>query len=159
MTGVLMRINVVTGTAAYISAAHEAPFMFVEKEDFSFVCEDLDFPTSPRLGTLFKVLPEEVKFTLQPNSSILLYTDGLFAIEKPDGKNLNERRFRKQMISRLEQARSAEKMTNVVFEMFDEHRENLPLPDDISIVSIRREGPTREPFLANETGQIEYKST
>lgn len=159
MTGVLMRINTKTGNAAYMSAAHEAPFLFVEEEDFSFKCEDLDFPTSPRLGSLFKSLPEEVKFELKPNCSILLYTDGLFAIEKPDGKNLNERRFRKQLSSKLERTRSADGITKLVLSMFDEHRESQPLPDDISVVSIRRQGPSHEPTLGSESGDLEYKKT
>lgn len=154
MTGILLRINSLTGRGAFVNATHESPFVFRAQENGTF---SLDFliaeKANARIGDDIDPYLVETPFSLAPNESLVLYTDGLFSITLPDGKTLSERRFGKTLATRVEFVKSAEQMTLVTLKAFSEHRGVLPLPDDVSIVSIFRKGPERKSFLKNNSGQ------
>ena len=153
MTGLLFRINTVTGQGAFVNAAHESPFVLRANEDGTFALDHLPTETTARIGDDIRPDLREEPFSLAPNESIILYTDGLFSIVR-EGKALSERRFGKNLATRAEFLRSAKELTQATLSAFNEHRQDLPLPDDVSIVAIRRKGPHKKSFLENDTGEV-----
>lgn len=152
MTGILMRVNLKTFLVEYIGAGHEAPYFIRHtKSDGSFEAEvePLDLKIYPTLGEGWGDDLDEVddmadksnrvnSIQLEPGSGVILYTDGLFAIERPEGPKLSERRFLKMLNDRLAIARSAELLTEGVLQTFNDYRKDLPLPDDVTIASLYR---------------------
>lgn len=158
MTGILMKISPHTGIGTYIGAGHEAPFMIepvLDNSSIEFVGRALELKLSKSLGEGLGPTIKEESFTLPPNGSIVLYTDGLFSVNRPDGKILSEKRVLKSLASQGEFIKNADDLTKAVLKLFNHHRENLPLPDDVTIVSLHRKGPTIESTLASEEGHID----
>lgn len=153
MTGLLFRINTVTGEGAFVNAAHESPYVLRANEDGTFALDHLPTDTTARIGDDIRPDLKEEPFSLAPNESIILYTDGLFSVVR-EGKALSERRFGKNLATRAEFLRSAKDLTQATLSAFNEHRKDLPLPDDVSIVAIRRKGPHKKSFLENDTGEV-----
>lgn len=153
MTGLLFRINTVTGQGAFVNAAHEAPFVFRANEDGTFALDHLPTESSRRIGDDIQPDLQECAFALAPNESIVLYTDGLFSIVR-EGKALSERRFGKSLAGRAEFLRTAKDLLQATLNAFNEFRQDTPLPDDVSIVAIRRKGPHKKSFLENDTGDV-----
>lgn len=140
MTGVLFRINSVTGQGAFVNAAHEAPFILRAQENGSFELDHQSTEPSPRIGDNIGPDVTEQPFALAPNDSVVLFTDGLFSVVR-EGKSLSERRFGKNLVNRAPKLRTAKDLLLETLSAFNEHRQGLPLPDDVSIVVIRRKGP------------------
>lgn len=154
MTGLLLRLNTQTGEGAFVNAAHTPPYIMRENPDGTFSPEFLLSGASSRLGEGSTGKFSEKQFQLGPNEAILLYTDGLFSIERAGGRPIGERRFGIRLATRAEFARNAKQLTEAALRTFNEHRSNLPLPDDVTIVSIRRTGPERKTFLENDCGAL-----
>lgn len=157
MTGILFRINCQTGKGVLVTAAHERPYIFREQEDGSFEMGQIQSAPAKRIGDGLDEKTHEQEFSLAPNESIVLYTDGLFSVTK-QGKALSDRRFGMKIASRAEFARSAKALTEITLQEFNAHRGDLALPDDVSIVSIRRKGPRRESILENDMGETHIVS-
>lgn len=143
MTGILFRFNSKTGEGAFYNAAHDAPFVFRASQFGNFEWESLATPASPQLGDGMDPQGKEVPFSLQPNDCLLLYTDGLFSVTRDDGGVLSERRVGNFVASRPEAHQSAKNVTLTVLKAFSDHRKDLPMPDDVSLVAVRRTGPPR----------------
>ncbi len=148
MTGQLMRINVKTGKGSIVNAAHESPFLFKQTNPDVFQFELLELGVSKRIGDDYESSSVETEFELEPDDCLVLYTDGLFSVVKKDGHTLSERRLGKVISQKAATHKSAKQITDLALELFHDHREGLPLPDDVSIVSVRRVG----------TGQSNYSS-
>lgn len=140
MTGILMKINSKTGQGSYLAAGHESPVWLKQAGD-TFEYDYLDLDRNQALGEGFNSKVQEQSFVLEPNGTLILYTDGIFSVERKDGKKLSEKRFGKGLAAKAETAHTAEDMLNSTIELFEEHRQGLPLPDDVTIVSVRRVGP------------------
>lgn len=140
MTGVLLKINTLTGEGSFINAAHESPMVMRAGLGNDYSLDFFDSNAAKRIGDGASSNAVETKFSLGPNDSVILYTDGLFAITNPAGKVLSERRFGKLLASKSETCRSAKDFTDMTLRSFDQHRQNLPLPDDVTVVSVRRKG-------------------
>ena len=143
MTGILMKINSKTGLGHYIAAGHESP-LWIKQAGDTFEYDYLDLDTNKALGEGFNAKVQEQSFVLEPNCTLVLYTDGIFSVERPDGKKLSEKRFGKGLAAKAEFAHTAEDMLTSTIDLFEEHRQGLPLPDDVTIVSVRRVGPRSE---------------
>jgi sigma-B regulation protein RsbU (phosphoserine phosphatase) len=141
MTGILLKIDIRTGIGSFVNAAHESPYHLSENASFGFDFDILLGNASARLGTKKDIKLTEINFELKPNNSIILYTDGLFSIEKPNESGLSEKRFSRELLKKMPVARSAAAIMDLVYNIFDNHRGAQGLPDDISIVSLRRIGP------------------
>jgi sigma-B regulation protein RsbU (phosphoserine phosphatase) len=141
MTGMLFRINIATGEGSYINCAHEAPIILRPNSERTFELDFLNTDVSPRIGDNPTTGFVEKGFNLIPNEFLVLYTDGLFSVVRPDGKTINALRFGKKLALHGDMNINARQMTELTLEKFQEHRQNNPLPDDISIVCIRRKGP------------------
>lgn len=140
MTGILLKVNSKTGQGSYLSAGHESPYLFDLCDDV-FAGSVMDLDIHPALGEGGLNNLQVQNFELKENSSLVLYTDGLFSVEPEDGKKLSEKRLVKAISGKLPLAPDAKRVTSVVLSLFEEHRKNLPLPDDVMVVSLRRKGP------------------
>lgn len=158
MTGILLKINTVNGEINYLGAGHEAPYRFAPFES-GLVAETLDLDVHSSIGegwpTDLSAIREQ-KIVLNPGESLVLYTDGIYSVERPQGPKLSEKRFLKMLVERLAIASSAEQVTNGVFQCFDDYRQSLDLPDDVTVVSLYRRGQKRQVGLANEAGDLSY---
>lgn len=137
MTGILLKIDTETGFCQYISAGHESPFLFTpELDQYQFSFLDLEVHNS--LGEGFKSDPKMQHFNLPQGASLILYTDGLFAVENNNGRKLSEKRLGKKLAEQAGQLTSAKRFSEQILQEFNEHRNGAMMPDDISIVAIRR---------------------
>lgn len=137
MTGILMQIDSETGFCSYIGAGHESPLIIspvLNQYEFSFL--DLDIHNS--LGEGFEKELNIQHYALPVDSSLILYTDGLFAVENAQGKKLSEKRFGKKIAQLAPNANSAQDVSDQILGEFNEHRNQAALPDDVSVVVIRR---------------------
>lgn len=154
MTALLVQINIKNGRGRLINASHESPWTIRTREDH-FEGKVLALEPSPPLGESPDFEAEEMSFELGPNESLVLFTDGLFSVEREDGKTLSERRFLKSLATRVEFKRQAQDVLNCAQMLFEEHREDFPLPDDVTLIAIRRQGPEISPMLETESS-IKY---
>jgi sigma-B regulation protein RsbU (phosphoserine phosphatase) len=137
MTGIILRIDTRTGKGAYVNAAHESPFYFRQGEG-EIACDYLISPSSQRIGDGGHDSMEEGVFELAPGEAIVLYTDGLFSVNRPDGKVLSEKRLGKKLAQKYQSVQSAPALMGIVLSEFNEFRGELPVPDDVSVVSLYR---------------------
>lgn len=157
MTGMIFKINSKTGVGSFVSAGHESPFLF-EQVDEGYENSMLDLDINPVLGEGIGDIKEQ-EFELKLGASLVLYTDGLFSVELPDGKKLSEKRLGKSISGKIEFSPSARQVKILVLEAFENHRMGAPLPDDVTIVSLHRKGPVRDVLLEDDSGTLLYKET
>lgn len=138
MTAILVRLNTKTGQGAIINASHESPWV-IRQHYGEPVGETLDLKASNPLGEKADFLSAEINFELGPKESLVLFTDGLFSVEKPDGKILSEPRSLKKLAQKSKTFSSVSEVVKCTQDIFEEHRENLSLPDDVTLVGIRRQ--------------------
>lgn len=138
MTGQIFKINTNNGEVKFVNAAHESPMYYKLDIDGGYKFENIPVDPSPRLGEKFEYSAPEMSFQMAPNETLVLYTDGLFSITRPDGKTLSEKRFGQRLAKRFSKINSALEVTNITLSEFEEFRSGVGLPDDISIVSIKR---------------------
>lgn len=74
------------------------------------------------------------EFSLKSDDKIILYTDGLVAITNSEGKELGERRILKSLKKIAMSNENSLDLTNNLYSLFEEHRNNHPLPDDVTLV-------------------------
>lgn len=160
MTGLLFCINSKTGQGAFVNAAHEAPILLRPSLDGSYNHDSLVLDSSVRIGDNISPEIQEQSFSLGVNEAMILYTDGLFSITHQDGRTLSEKRFSRKLAKKARVFHSAQNLTELVLAEFNEFREGQPLPDDVSVVVLRRtvsrpgalQGPEAEGLLDQQYG-------
>ena len=137
MTGLLLKVDTKTGEGAAINCSHELPMLF-HPNDSGVDFTSLEIPARGRLGDGLKEFILEEPFQLERGDYLLIYTDGLWAIENSKGQTLSDRRFAKNIRARLDADYSAPKAIDLVVDTFNSFRADGPIPDDFSAVVIRR---------------------
>jgi sigma-B regulation protein RsbU (phosphoserine phosphatase) len=141
MTGILLKIDSITGRGTLVAAGHEFPYICKpQAEGEPHDVDVLPLNLGEALGEGISDALEEQEFSLEPGGSLILYTDGLFSVEGDDGKQMSERRFAKAIATDFMTTRSAEEMTKSVVDIFEGHRAGKAIPDDVTVVSVRRTG-------------------
>lgn len=157
MTGILLKLDTTTGEIRYLGAGHEWPYL-LSRQGFELKSESVEVDANPTLGEGWAGKPiVEQTLRMEPGSSLVLYTDGLFSVERADGKKLSEKRFSRALATKAEFAGSAEKINAIVLKEFETHREGTPLPDDVTVVTLHRRAPAHEAFLADDSGELLYR--
>jgi sigma-B regulation protein RsbU (phosphoserine phosphatase) len=134
MTAFLMRVNIETGHAQYINASHENPVILRQNQPENEFVSD---PVNARLGE-----SESQKFLigelqLQSGDRLIVYTDGLFAVENPEGKMIGERRGLNKLVGFLQNEEDLEEGLVAVNTWLKEYRGEMLIPDDITLISLR----------------------
>jgi serine phosphatase RsbU (regulator of sigma subunit) len=90
VTGLIARLQTVTGELRWISAGHPPPLLLRA----GHLVRQLDVKPSPPLGMrLAPGPPIEGRQSLQPDDMVLLYTDGLPEARRPDGALFTQERL------------------------------------------------------------------
>jgi sigma-B regulation protein RsbU (phosphoserine phosphatase) len=134
MTAQLLQINSRTGHYRMINLSHELPFRLTNNMN-------LDVEPLSVLAPLGRNLDIQLKVdegSLDAGAMLLLYTDGLFAIENVDGKKMNERTFLRRMSKIQLSDFNAEDVLGGIFSIVKEFRSGESLLDDIAILVIER---------------------
>ena len=137
MTGLLLKIDTRTGEGFVVNCSHELPMLF-RRNGVEFEFSPVDIPACGRLGDGLKEYIQEKQFTLAEGDVLLMYTDGLFAVENSNGQTMSDRRFAKKIVSELDKEKSAPKITDLALNIFNNFRKEGLIPDDVSIVTLRR---------------------
>ncbi|NBO39831.1 HAMP domain-containing protein [bacterium] len=111
-----------------LSAGHCMPFMLIENTSNVIGCSGSVLGSTVNLETTIKTLD------LQPEQRFLLYTDGLFECTNSDKKMIKKRLFNEKLAAWNKH--SLEILSKNVFSLIEEHFEDHPLTDDITLVLI-----------------------
>lgn len=138
MTALLLQFTKSTGLVRCINASHELPFL-IQKKDDDYICEPVMLPVCRRIGEFVEVEWIQSEFTLGQGDRLVLFTDGLTSIENASGKALSERKLVKAMTQISgEYSTGAERFCAKVYEIFEDHRGESPLTDDVTLVVLER---------------------
>ncbi len=138
MTGQLYRVHSKTGDVTFVNAGHEPPYLMRYKDYGGYEVDNVHMMASARIGDNIPSTLREQSFTLSPQDTLVIYTDGLFSIERPDGQVLSELRFGKKLAKKITFLKSAKEVSAATLEEFNTYRGDIPLPDDVSVVVIKR---------------------
>jgi sigma-B regulation protein RsbU (phosphoserine phosphatase) len=134
MTAFLLKIQVETGESEWISAGHEPPVL-LEMENFRFKSRYLlgepNFALGERRGSW---LVNQLQFN--PGDRLLVFTDGLLAIQSPKGDQYSEKRFLKYLEKTLKSAETPEQFVRNIDQHFTEFGAGQALPDDVTFLAV-----------------------
>lgn len=133
MTGLIMEVDTQTGEVKVVNASHELPIK-VSRQNEALECQPILLPVGPRLGELKNKPWQNYQFRLESDDKLLIYTDGLVSIVNPSGKELGERRMLKHLKEIALDNKDALDLTDRLYAVFENHRQNEPLPDDVTLV-------------------------
>lgn len=137
MTGQLTAINLRDGRSQIINAGHELPIILRPRPGDA--CE-ADFRSLSLNGSLGESVPAWTvdEFTIQPGERLILFTDGLLAIEDNRGRGLGEKRFLRFLEEAVTPEQEARGLIELLERKIEETTGDRPLPDDITMVVIDR---------------------
>lgn len=122
-------------TLFYGNAGHPPPLLYHPKVEPPAEKLQQLMPLDPMIGMLPPEVPfESKKVTLEPNARLILYSDGVFEIEKPDGSMWKLSDFVTFMGSFLE---DEGQIIDRLFRQVRELRGSDTLADDFSMVDVR----------------------
>jgi len=131
-TMVLAEIDTQSGEGIFVQAGHPTPVIYSQSETPEFVGEG-GLP----IGLVENVEYSDVKFSLRPGQSMLLYSDGYVEAENMDGEMFDDRRLLKSLANR-QGPQTQETLNDLLWEVrsFAGGKE---LSDDVSAVLITRD--------------------
>lgn len=136
MTALLLQIDTMTGKGSVINASHEWPFHFSADAGLS-QNHTLSLHPGGSLGERSPTPRDRTHFQLNPGDRILLYTDGLFAIQNKAGQVFNERRFLRLLKESVGPEMDALEFLKTCEKIAADYNDDQALPDDITLVSIK----------------------
>ncbi|MFI6351426.1 PP2C family protein-serine/threonine phosphatase [Streptomyces sp. NPDC050743] len=132
-TGVLCRLDAVTGVLRWVNCGHPAPLLIRSER---VVHGALDSPPQPPIGLAGELAPaarQVHETTLEPGDQILLYTDGVVEARDANGVEFGLDRFTDFIIrSSAAGQRPAEVLRLLIHDLLDHQRHRLR--DDASIL-------------------------
>ncbi|MFF4688973.1 PP2C family protein-serine/threonine phosphatase [Streptomyces sp. NPDC001307] len=132
-TGVLCRLDAVTGVLRWVNCGHPAPLLIRSER---VVHGALDSPPQPPIGLAGELAPASRQVhetTLEPGDQILLYTDGVVEARDANGVEFGLDRFTDFIIrSSAAGQRPAEVLRLLIHALLDHQRHRLR--DDASIL-------------------------
>ena len=116
-------------TLSYVNAGHVLPLIMHTSQQARILGE----ATNPPLG-IFESTFEAVVETIQPDTSLLIVTDGITEAGSPDGELFEMERLAKVMTESA--ASSAQELVNSVVKGAADFRQTLPPRDDITVFAL-----------------------
>lgn len=135
VTGVLARLDTLTGLLELTNAGHPAPLLL---RDRRVVGEIVSEPTPP-FG-LSAHCDQVATLALQPGDTVVLYTDGITEGRAPDGQEFGAERLGDFLEREAASGRLPEEILRRLVRAVLEHQGGL-LRDDATIVLLHWEGP------------------
>jgi len=146
VTALLLKIDTKTGKASIINASHNSPLMLRNIGNGNLSEDHVVLDASEPLGTGHSVTWKMKSFDFQAGDSIVLYTDGLFAVSDSQGRRLSERKFVRSLLENVDETSSSSQILSTVYDMVEDHRGHNQIPDDVAVVTIKWNGS--EPLKA-----------
>lgn len=139
MTMSLIKINKETGLVRFANASHESPLILRDISPTTKFNQltSLDNQKSQPLGYVPDSEYEEGEFQLQPNDTILMYTDGATDARNSAGQAWGERRFSKAVIDSILNNHDLDQSINQIGQSMSAHINSTPLVDDITIIVLQ----------------------
>ena len=138
MTAFLLKINTRTGLVNYINACHEPPYLWSGEEGSDERSGDyMVSPPDTMFGETKKNFHQQT-LIMKPGEKLIVYTDGVTAVENLQGKSIPNRKILRIFEATVEsQEETAVAAKNCVLAL-QEYTQGHPLPDDITLVVIER---------------------
>lgn len=139
MTFFVGQLDLRTGLLKYSLASHEPPVLIkaselkADRKNLAFLFEN----NNPRLGENAKQNFTESEVQLQPGDRLFLYTDGLYDVHSPEGKELGDRQMMRLLAAALNDHESASNALDVILKHVQEWRAGTELKDDVTAVCMR----------------------
>ncbi|MER2513210.1 MAG: SpoIIE family protein phosphatase [Nitrosomonas ureae] len=133
MTALLLRIDMATGLGALVNASHELPMLFRHEKEGEFI----NAPSGPTLGEGRHDWTEH-PVALLPGDRLLMFTDGMWAVESPEKKTFGEKNFLKKLTRLSAESDTGPAFLSGVHQLLEDHRQDQPLPDDVTLVLVER---------------------
>jgi len=124
-------LDLKTGTVALVDAGHTAAVI----ADRGGVRDVPDVPKGMALGVVDDASYVEARFTLDPDATVVLYTDGLADARAPGGEMFGEARLRDAIASAAEE--SADTLVAQVFGAVERFAAGAPPDDDLTLLALR----------------------
>ena len=138
MTAFILKINKQSGEVNYINACHEPPYLW-SSEDGSDDRSGEYVTSEP--DTMFGEIKHnwhERSFVMKPGEKLIVYTDGVTAVENPEQRSVPERKVRKFFDAAMKSGDEPEEASRSINNALAEYAAGTPLPDDITLVIIER---------------------
>jgi serine phosphatase RsbU (regulator of sigma subunit)/pSer/pThr/pTyr-binding forkhead associated (FHA) protein len=126
-----------SGRISYSNAGHNPPYRL----DSNGAITALEVSGMP-LGILPDIAYENSETTLEPGEVLLLYSDGITECMNRAGDLFGEDRL-EQVLAKASQS-DAHGIRGAIFSAVDTFRENEPYSDDMTLIVLKRSGPTSE---------------
>lgn len=138
VTGVLARLDTVTGLLELTNAGHPAPLLLRDRRVVGEIVSDpcTPFGISSRCEQVAEV-------ALEPGDAVVLYTDGMVEGRTRDGEEFGVARLGDLLEREASSGRPAEEMLRRLVRSVLDHQDGA-LRDDATVVVIRWDGPPTE---------------
>ncbi len=120
------------GHMIFVNAGHPAPFLVHGKQVTNLKATGLI------LGALPEITLHRSYARIEPDSVLVLFSDGLFEREDSKGEAFEIKRLKELVIEN--QSKTAEEIMNLIFEKVDEFGNRTKWDDDSTLVVIKRLG-------------------
>lgn len=138
MTAFILKIHVRSGLVSYINACHEPPYLWAGEEGSDTRSGDYVVSDPDTMFGETKHNWHEHSFTMKPGEKLIVYTDGVTAVENLEGKTIPNRKIGKIFDSALKSGVEPARATGDISRALTEFTQGQPLPDDITLVVIER---------------------
>jgi len=134
MTAQLLQVNSQSGFYKIINLSHELPIRLNNERN----AEVENLSVLAPLGRSSNISLKVDEGILMPGHSLILYTDGLYAVEGRDGRKMSERVFFKKISKMNISEMNAENILGGLFSIIKEFRSGESLQDDVAILVVER---------------------
>jgi sigma-B regulation protein RsbU (phosphoserine phosphatase) len=127
-----------SGVMRYSNAGHPKPLHLRPKADQAQPLKNAGGKSQPALGLMDRATYETSEILLEPDDTLLLFTDGLVEVQKADGELYDEELLVKAVSQRL--ALNSQPLLDELLQEVKTFSGEAPFTDDVCLVSVRYQG-------------------
>jgi len=133
MTAFLLQVDVELGECRTINSCHDAPAR-LERADGKLKAAYLHAQRNHAIGEMKQEQWLEDRLQLNAGDRLVLFTDGLLAIQSPEGKSYSDKRFLKYLEKAAVNNPTPDQLVEIIDRDFTALGGGQPLPDDVTLV-------------------------
>jgi phosphoserine phosphatase RsbU/P len=138
MTALILKIHTRTGLVSYINACHEPPYLWAGEEGSDIRKGDYVVSDPDTMFGETKHNWHTRSLVMKPGEKLIVYTDGVTAVENLESKTIPNRKIGKIFETALKGGTEPFVATNEISRSLMDYSQGQPLPDDITLVVIER---------------------
>jgi sigma-B regulation protein RsbU (phosphoserine phosphatase) len=138
MTALILKIHTRSGLVSYINACHEPPYLWAGEDGSDTRVGDYVVSDPDTMFGETKHNWHRRSLTMKPGEKLIVYTDGVTAVENLEGKTIANRKIGKIFESALKSGSEPFAATTEISRALTDYTQGHPLPDDITLVVIER---------------------